>query len=156
MTFDLHNTPLYAESWNVAFRRKPQGTILTDRKTPFVVIPNSLRYWAADPMVFTHEGRTYIFAELYDYTLYRGVIGVTEYLGDSRFSPWTPIIREDFHMSYPYVFRVGKDVYMIPETTRRNALLLYRAVEFPPSSLTGTASSVVPSHTFRTEQQHWS
>lgn len=128
---NIKQSPLYAESWNVAFRRCPQGMILTDRDTPFTVIPNSTRYWAADPMVFSHEGRTYIFAELYDYILYRGVIGVTEYLGDGRFGPWKPIIREDFHMSYPYVFRANGEIWMIPETTQRKALLLYRAVEFP-------------------------
>lgn len=131
MAFDIRNTPLYAESWNVAFRHKPQGTILSDRKTPFAVIPNSLHYWAADPMVFTHEGRTYIFAELYDYTLCRGIIGVSEYRGNGSFGVWKPIIQEDFHMSYPYVFRTGEEIYMIPETTQKNALLLYRAVEFP-------------------------
>ena len=130
MTFDLRYTPLYAESWNVAFRRKPQGSILTDRQTPFAVIPNPMRYWAADPMIFSHEGKTYLFAELYDYILYRGVIGVCEYR-DGGFTPWKPIIREDFHMSYPYVFRSGEEICMIPETTQRDALLVYRAVEFP-------------------------
>lgn len=127
----LTDTPLYAESWNVAFRLKPQGSILEDQITPFTVIPNSFRFWAADPMVFTHQGQTYIFAELYDYILRRGVIGVTRYLGDGKFGPWEPIIREDFHMSYPYVFRAGTEIFMIPETTRRKALLVYRAVEFP-------------------------
>lgn len=130
MNFDLRYTPLYAESWNVAFRPKPQGSILTDRETPFAVIPNPMRYWAADPMIFSHEGKTYLFAELYDYILYRGVIGVCEYR-DGGFTPWKPIIREKFHMSYPYVFRMGSEICMIPETTQRNALLVYRAVEFP-------------------------
>lgn len=130
MTFDLRYTPFYAESWNVAFRRKPQGAVLTDRQTPFAVIPNPMRYWAADPMIFSHEGKTYLFAELYDYILYRGVIGVCEYR-DSKFTPWKPIIREDFHMSYPYVFRLGDEICMIPETTQRDALLVYRAVDFP-------------------------
>ena len=131
MAFELRHTPLYAESWNVAFRRKPQGSILTDRETPFEVIPNNIRYWAADPMIFTHEGETVLFAELYDYVLRRGVIGVSRYLDNGRFSSWTPILRESFHMSYPYVFRSGDQIFMIPETTARKALLVYRAVQFP-------------------------
>lgn len=125
------DTALFAESWNVAFRERPQGSILQDHNTPFVVIPNTSRHWAADPMVFFHQGETYIFAELYDYVLWRGVIGVTRYLGNGRFSPWKPIIQEDFHMSYPYVFRSGDESYMIPETSRHHKVLLYRAVEFP-------------------------
>ena len=130
MEFLLQKTPLYAESWNVAFRKKPEGAILTDQEAPFFVIPNPTRYWAADPMIFTHGGKTYIFAELYDYVLYRGVIGVCEYQ-DGGFSPWKPIIQENFHMSYPYVFCCGEEIFMIPETTQCKALLLYRAVDFP-------------------------
>ena len=127
----LRNTPLYAESWNVAFRKKPQGTILEDRASVFTVVPNHFRFWAADPFVFEHEGKIYIFAELYDYVLRRGVIGVAEYRGDNRFSQWRVVLKESFHMSYPFVFRMGGEIYMIPETHRRKGLLLYRATKFP-------------------------
>lgn len=41
----FEKTPLFAESWNVAFRNRPSGTIFDDQKTPFTVIPNSFRYW---------------------------------------------------------------------------------------------------------------
>lgn len=127
----LRNTPLYAESWNVAFRKKPQGTILEDRASVFTVVPNHFRFWSADPFVFEHEGKVYIFAELYDYVLRRGVIGVPEYRGDNRFSQWRVVLKESFHMSYPFVFRMGGEIYMIPETHRRKAVLLYRATKFP-------------------------
>ena len=131
MAFQLHRTALYAESWNVAFRRTPQGGILTDRDTPFCVIPNAMRYWAADPMVFSHGGDTFIFAELYDYVLRRGGFGVSRFLNNGTFGPWQPILQEPFHLSYPYVFRSGDEIFMVPESTQRKALLVYRAVEFP-------------------------
>lgn len=127
---DLRNTPLFAESWSVAYRRKPAGSILRDCETPFVLIPNSPKYWAADPIVFQHEGKTYIFAELYDYSLFRGIIGMSEFDGE-RFGKWTPILSEDTHLSYPFVFRSNKDIYMIPENRAGLCLSVYRAVEFP-------------------------
>lgn len=127
---NLRTTPLFAESWSVAYRRKLPGSILRDHETPFSIIPNSSRYWAADPMVFQHEGKTYIFAELYDYALSRGIIGVTEFDGE-RFSGWTPVLTEDSHLSYPFVFRQGNEVYMIPENRYGLRLAVYRAVEFP-------------------------
>lgn len=127
---NLRTTPLFAESWSVAYRRKTPGSILTDWDTPFVLIPNDRRSWAADPMVFRHEGKTYIFAELYDYASYRGVIGVTEFDGE-RFGPWTEVLREDTHLSYPFVFSRGKEIYMIPENRFGGKLSAYRAVEFP-------------------------
>ena len=60
----LKETSLYAESWNVAWRKQGVGSILKDKKTEFTVIKNSFRYWAADPFLFEYEGKKYIFAEL--------------------------------------------------------------------------------------------
>ena len=77
----LSDTSLFAESWNVAFRLKKQGSIFEDLDSRFMIIPNSLRYWAADPMVFTYKNNTYVFAELYDYVRCRGILGYTKYDG---------------------------------------------------------------------------
>ncbi len=126
----MQNTPLYAESWNVAYRMAPQGSILSDRESPFTILPNSLRYWAADPMVFSHGAQRCIFAELYDYVRCRGILGVSQFDG-TRFGKWTPILVEEHHLSYPYVFEWAGQVYLMPESGDSGQLCLYRAVEFP-------------------------
>ena len=41
------------------------------------------------------------------------------------------VLREDFHLSYPYVFEWQNTYYMMPETLDANAACLYRADEFP-------------------------
>ena len=41
------------------------------------------------------------------------------------------ILREDFHLSYPYVFEWRTSYYMIPETLGASAVCLYEADEFP-------------------------
>ena len=41
------------------------------------------------------------------------------------------VLREDFHLSYPYVFEWQDVLYMIPETLGANAACLYRADDFP-------------------------
>lgn len=41
------------------------------------------------------------------------------------------VLREPFHLSFPYVFRWQGDYYMVPETYQANAVRLYKAVEFP-------------------------
>jgi hypothetical protein len=41
------------------------------------------------------------------------------------------VLREDFHLSYPYVFEWQNEYYMIPETLGANAACLYQADEFP-------------------------
>ncbi len=127
---NIKNTPLFAESWNVAYRNKPVGTIIKDIKSCFSVIPNSIRYWAADPMVFKYQKKTYIFAELYDYVLRRGTIGYTVF-ENNKFTKWKQVIVENHHLSYPNVFMIGDNVFMMPESSACNKLVLYKAVDFP-------------------------
>lgn len=116
--------------WNIAIRRRTDGLILSDRETPFALIPNSPRTWEADPFLFEHEGTVYVFSEMFDYINRRGSIGCSR-LENGSWSRWKVVIDEPFHMSYPNVFRMGKEILMVPETSSDNSLRLYRAVSFP-------------------------
>lgn len=126
----LRNTPLFAESWNVAFRKKPVGEILRDTQTPFCVIRNGFRYWVADPFVVEWDGKTYIFAELYDYVLRRGVLGYCEVTGDKA-GKWKPIIKEPYHLSYPCITECDGKLYLMPESGAGEVLTVYEATAFP-------------------------
>lgn len=130
MAFDLKKTALYAESWNVAWRQAAPGTILTDKTTPFTIIENPLRCWAADPFVVERDGKTWIFAELYDYIRCRGILGVCELIPGQK-CRWEPVLIEPFHLSYPCILEHGGKTYLMPESGEDRSLLLYEAVEFP-------------------------
>lgn len=130
MGFDLKKTAVFAESWNVAWRKAAPGTILTDKNTPFTIIENPLRYWAADPFVVERDGKTYIFAELYDYIRCRGILGCCQLI-PGRKCQWRPILIEPFHLSYPCILEHGGSTYLMPESGQDRSLLLYEAVEFP-------------------------
>ena len=116
--------------WNVAVRERTDGLSLSDRQTPFTLIPNGPRTWEADPFLFEHEGTVYVFSEMFDYITRRGGIGYSR-LDSGRWSPWRVVIDEPFHMSYPNVFRMGQEILMVPETSADKTLRLYRAVSFP-------------------------
>ena len=116
--------------WNIAFRSLPAASILEDRSTPFSLIPNTWRSWAADPFVFIHEGTTYVFAEVFDYLTRRGSIGYSRCIG-GKWTKWKTVIAEAFHMSYPNVFACNGQIYMVPETSEDCTLRLYKAVSFP-------------------------
>lgn len=130
MAFKLKKIPLYAESWNIAWRQAAPGAVLTDKNTPFTIIENPLRYWAADPFVVEKDGKTYIFAELYDYIRCRGILGVCELIPGEK-CRWEPIIAEPFHLSYPCILEHGGKMYLMPESGEDRSLLLYEAVAFP-------------------------
>lgn len=126
----LVESKVFAESWNVAWRKKAPGEILSDCKTEFTVVKNGFRFWAADPFVFEYNEEVYIFAELYDYIRCRGVLGYYK-LKEKSESKWKPIIVENYHMSYPNIFRLGDEVFIMPEANASGELYMYRAVEFP-------------------------
>lgn len=127
---DIRKSVLFAESWNIAYRKGNPGKILLDLETPFNIIENSFRYWAADPFIYERNGDVYIFAELYDYVLCRGVIGYCK-LDSSKRIKWTPIIVEKHHLSYPCIMEYGEKIYLMPESSEIKQLVLYEAIDFP-------------------------
>ena len=120
----------FLREWQVAYRKKPLGSIMTDRETPFFCIPNTRRYTAADPFLFTEKGVTYLFAEIYDKKEKLGKIGYAVFDGE-RFSPWKIVISEPYHLSYPNIFRWNGEIYIVPEANESRTLYAYKAVSFP-------------------------
>ena len=118
------------EFWTIAYRPRGEGTILEDTAHPFRVIPNTWRYWAADPHLFEEGGKTWVFAELYDRVLRQGVIGCC-YLTESGASKWKVALKTPFHLAYPHIFRREDGIYMIPESYVGGEIALYRAAQFP-------------------------
>lgn len=87
--------------------------------------------FVADPFL-VHEGDTWqLFFELFNTETNRGEIGLAE---SSNLVDWKyqgVVLAEPFHLSYPFVFRVGDEVFMLPETKQAGAIRLYRATNYP-------------------------
>lgn len=126
----VKKSKLYTDSWKVAFRKNAKGNILTDKATPFQIIKNSWRYWAADPFLFTYNNTTYIFAELYDYLTRKGTLGYCK-LDNSKKLKWKKVISESYHLSYPYIFNIEDDIYIIPESNESHSVYMYKSTSFP-------------------------
>ncbi len=122
---------LREEYWNIAYRFCGDGETLPDGKGDvFAVLPESKRYWYADPFLFEHGGKVHLFVEMFDNVTEKGLIGVSVLAGDS-FSVPEVILEESFHLSYPYVFEDGGEIYMMPETMGDGCIQLYKAISFP-------------------------
>jgi hypothetical protein len=92
--------------------------------------PPAGRFYA-DPFLFCHDGRRFIFFEDYDSSRRRAVICYAELDAGGRLGPPRMALSADCHLSYPFVFAEGDAVYMLPETAGHRAVELYRATNFP-------------------------
>lgn len=97
-----------------------------------VWLPNPGR-WAfrADPFGIWSDDRLYIFVETFHYSDPRGFIEVATYSAALELLSIDLALREPWHLSYPFVFRMGGDYWMLPEARDSGRLTLYRAEAFP-------------------------
>jgi hypothetical protein len=87
--------------------------------------------FVADPFMVHESGVWYMFFEVLNEATGNGEIGLATSSDGQSWIYRQIVLREPFHLSYPYVFRVGRDYYMVPETLRAGSICLYKAVLFP-------------------------
>ncbi len=87
--------------------------------------------FVADPFMVRRGSTWYLFFEVMEKDTHRGSIAVATSPDGRSWTYGRIVLREPFHLSYPYVFEDGSDVYMVPETYEAGAVRLYRAVNFP-------------------------
>lgn len=80
----------------------------------------------ADPFGLWRDGRLHLFAEAYDYRTRHGVIDLLQLDADLGLARRVTVLRESWHLSYPFVFEVEGVAWMAPEAHRSDALTLYR------------------------------
>ena len=120
--------------WRVGFRRSKLSLMDEGPQalTSFRWIDSPPGHFYADPMLFQHEGRTWLFVEDYLYATDEArCILVAEVSQEGAIGRFMPALATDFHLSYPLVFSHDDQIFMIPETAAHRTVELYRAVRFP-------------------------
>lgn len=87
--------------------------------------------FVADPFMLRAAGSWYMFFEVMNAQTARGEIGLATSADGVRWKYNSIVLREPFHISYPYVFESGGEYFMVPETHQAGAVRLYRAERFP-------------------------
>ncbi len=112
----------------------------------------------ADPFLFHHEGRTYLFYENYGLGDTKAHIAVGE-ITRSGFEPIGIALGGSEHLSFPFVFREGDEIFLMPETHQRKRIEIWRAVSFPliwePYSRALEGWSTADSTLFKHRGQWW-
>lgn len=115
--------------WGVAFQQGHwSGAVLHKGR----VIEAPAGHFIADPFVIRRDGRDYVFVEDLNFADGRGIITVYE-LRDGQAERLGVALKEDFHLSFPYLFEYRGELYMCPETCEARDIRLYRCTDFPLS-----------------------
>ncbi|GAB2250513.1 hypothetical protein Droror1_Dr00016763 [Drosera rotundifolia] len=88
--------------------------------------------FVADPFLYIQDDALYVFYETKNPLTMQGDIGVAKSF--DKGATWESLgvaLDEDWHLSYPYVFSYLDQTYMMPESSEKGELHLYRAINFP-------------------------
>ena len=112
--------------WQVALRyRESRELDFTLSRVPFTPIPNSFRYWAADPFIIDFKGETLLFVELYDRLKRKGLLGYMN-ITNGDISKYKIVFETNCHLSYPYVFEIDGELFAVPESNNIEKLLFLK------------------------------
>lgn len=115
----------YEEIYTIAYRPRENKSLWDSEQLSFTPVPYHDDFWYADPIMITHNGDTYLFAECFDMRTQKGVLGCALFDEAGNLSGFRSIIEEPYHLSFPMVFEWGDKFYMIPESSDNLSLNLY-------------------------------
>ena len=86
----------------------------------------------ADSFIVYENGRYYIFFEEFDIKKRHGYLCVGELdQSNNTLKNVKSILKKDYHLSFPNVFKYKDKYYMIPESHANNSVDLYEFIDFP-------------------------
>jgi hypothetical protein len=94
------------------------------------LIPTKDRYWA-DPFIVICQNQYYVFIEEKMYATGRGRIACLTLDEEGNLKSHQLVLERPYHLSYPFIFEVRGEIYMLPETAQHRTLEIYRCVRFP-------------------------
>jgi hypothetical protein len=130
----LYRMLYHAPHWRTGYRFVHGRDVIDLRAHPpggWRELPdNRLRFYS-DPFPVEKDGRTYVFVEDLEHRLNRGVISVVEFDARGPIGTPRPVLDTGSHLSYPFVFEHGGNMWMVPESCSTATVDLYRAERFP-------------------------
>ena len=107
--------------WDVIITNK-SNEILKKVKT-------NKRYFYADPFIKSNNNYEYLFMERLSYKERKADLVVRS--SHDNFSKEKVILKKDYHLSYPHIFKLNNKWYLIPETSENYTVQLYESESFP-------------------------
>lgn len=117
-------------TWSIAWQneRAPDASIGSFAPSGALTPPADRFY--ADPFLTQGDDGHYLFYEDFRRALGRAAISVHR-IGADHAEQGREVVVAPHHLSYPFVFRVDGQHYMVPESAQANTVTLLRARRFP-------------------------
>ena len=115
--------------WHVSYKSEEN---LEDLKLDnFKVIENNNKNrFLADPFALKKNNKNFIFLEDFNFSNKKGIISCFEVKNnESKFLG--PVLEENFHLSFPYIFEYKDKIFMCPETHQKKEIRIYICEDFP-------------------------
>jgi len=108
---------------------KPTFSLAFKEGSEFSPIPSPKKTLWADPFLFEHGEREFLFFEAQKFGQ-KGEIYSAE-VGDKKLYNIKECLVTDYHLSYPQTFEHKGRIYMLPETSENNTISLFQSHNFP-------------------------
>ena len=122
------------DQWALAYRFAPgKACGHAPDLAPFrfrTLTPPLDRFWA-DPFPLRIGDQYFVLFEELEYRAPKGRICAVEITKDGPLGEPVRVLERAYHLSYPFTFEWGGELYMIPETAANRSVELYRAVRAP-------------------------
>lgn len=121
---------LFHNQWFIHVDRMGHDPMSRDMSTGFDLMPPHDRFWA-DPFLWLHEGRLFVFVEELEFSSNKGRISVIECDAKGRIAGCRTVLQAPWHLSYPFLFEWQGGIWMLPESGASGRITLYRCERFP-------------------------
>ena len=121
---------LYYDQWTLAYRFRTSPTDPNNSFYRFThLTPPKDKFWA-DPFPVKVEDKYFVFFEEYLYKTGKAHISVMELTRSGPTEP-VPVLKRDYHLSYPFMLEWQGRHFMIPETAGNKTVEVYSCESFP-------------------------
>lgn len=113
--------------WNIAYSKRNWKELdIEELKT----VENPEGRFFADPFLISEDSMQHIFVEDYCLNQRKGSISCIS-ISKSGKQITKKIIEENFHLSFPFIFKYENNYYMVPESLEDKSIRLYKCKNFP-------------------------
>ena len=121
---------LYFDQWTLAYRFRTSPNDPNNSFYRFThLAPPKDKFWA-DPFPVKFDGKYFVFFEEYLYKEDKAHISVIELSKSGPTGP-VPVLKRDYHLSYPFILHWKNRYLMIPETAANKTVEVYACSAFP-------------------------